>query len=77
MSKQNKKNPENPEKNSYSKPYQNNNIHPSPEPDIELSSCSMYDCTGLIPSAITDESQIESYESMYPYLPPTVNPDVF
>lgn len=36
--------------------------------DMELNACSTCDCTGLIPSAITDEDEIEAYEEIYPYL---------
>ena len=43
--------------------------------DKELNACSAYDCTGLIPSAITDESEIDSYEEIYPYLSPRINQD--
>lgn len=41
--------------------------------DIELNSCSAYDCTGLIPAAVTDESELESYEELYPYLSPQID----
>lgn len=33
-------------------------------------SCSVQDCTGLIPSAPTSQEELESYEDLYPYLPP-------
>ena len=33
-------------------------------------SCSTTDCTGLIPSAPVREGAIESYEAVYPFLPP-------
>lgn len=45
--------------------------YPSIEPELELNSISMYECTGLIPAGITDESQIEEYEKIYPYIAPT------
>lgn len=35
--------------------------------DKSMNACSACDCTGLIPSAITDESEAESYEQLYPY----------
>lgn len=38
--------------------------------DSELNACSAHDCTGLIPSAVTDEGEIEAYEQIYPYLSP-------
>ncbi len=43
--------------------------------DLESTACSAYDCTGLIPNTVTDESQIESYEDLYPFLAPMVIPD--
>lgn len=43
--------------------------------DLEINTCSAYECTGLIPSALTDEQEIEAYEELYPYLSPKVNPD--
>ncbi len=43
--------------------------------DMEFNACSATDCTGLIPSAIVDESQIESYEEIYPYLTPPSRQD--
>ena len=38
--------------------------------DIEQNSCSAYDCTGMIPSAIQNEAQAEAYERLYPYIAP-------
>lgn len=34
-----------------------------------LRASSAQDCTGLIPSGIVDEAEIESYEELYPFLP--------
>lgn len=39
-----------------------------PEYDY-LKPASTQDCTGLIPSGITDEEEIEHYEELYPFLP--------
>ncbi len=39
---------------------------PNP-PDIELNTFSATDCTGLIPSAVDDESEQQSYEELYPF----------
>ena len=39
--------------------------------ESSMIACSVYDCTGLIPSAITDESQAQAYEELYPYRVPT------
>ena len=33
-------------------------------------SCSFQDCTGLIPFTPATEAELESYEDIYPYLPP-------
>lgn len=33
------------------------------------STCSAYDCTGLIPSAVFTEAQEDSYEELYPFIP--------
>lgn len=41
----------------------------------EFNTCSATDCTGLIPSAIVNESQIDAYEEIYPYLSPTAGQD--
>lgn len=39
-----------------------NQIH-----DDSLNTFSAQDCTGLIPSAVKNEGEIESYEEIYPY----------
>lgn len=44
--------------------------------DKNMNACSAYDCTGLIPSAITDESEIEAYEQLYPYRVPTAEESI-
>ena len=44
--------------------------------DKNMNACSAYDCTGLIPSAITDESEVESYEQLYPYRVPTAEESI-
>ncbi len=31
--------------------------------------CSAQDCTGLIPSAPENETELENYEELYPFLP--------
>lgn len=36
-------------------------------PDTELNTISANDCTGLIPAALTDETEQEFYEELYPY----------
>ncbi len=50
--------------NKYGKNYEN-----KPYDDSDLNTISSFDCTGLIPSAVTDLDQIEAYEDLYPYLP--------
>ncbi len=40
-----------------------------------LQSSSIQDCTGLIPRGIMDESEIENYQEVYPFLPKVVRPD--
>lgn len=37
--------------------------------------CSVMDCTGLIPSPPLSDAETESYESLYPYLPPVITPN--
>lgn len=39
------------------------------ETETDLRTCSTTDCTGLIPSAITDEEMLENYQELYPWLP--------
>lgn len=36
--------------------------------DLELNTCSNQDCTGLIPTAVQNEEQADSYEELYPYI---------
>ena len=40
-----------------------------------LKASSVQDCTGLIPRGIEDESEIENYEEIYPFLPKVIRPD--
>ena len=35
----------------------------------DLSSCSMQDCTGLIPAGLDDEAELEAYQELYSFLP--------
>ena len=39
--------------------------------DDYLFSCSYQDCTGLIPSGMHNDWELENYEELYHYLPPT------
>jgi hypothetical protein len=34
--------------------------------------CSTTDCTGLIPSAIQDEAELDSYKDLYPFEPKAI-----
>lgn len=43
-----------------------------PEYDY-LGASSAQDCTGLIPSLPTEKEEIESYEELYPFLPPKID----
>ena len=36
--------------------------------DLELNTYSNQDCTGLIPTAVQNEEQADSYEELYPYI---------
>ena len=38
-----------------------------------LGASSAQDCTGLIPSLPTKKEEIESYEELYPFLPPRIS----
>ena len=49
-----------------------NNYYPDDDDDFELNACSMQDCTGLIPSLVQNEAEVEAYEDIYPYIPPNV-----
>lgn len=42
--------------------------------DYLSNAASSMDCTGLIPAAPTTDAELESYESIYHYLPPKVKP---
>lgn len=39
--------------------------------DDSLWTASATDMTGLIPSGITDDAEVENYENVYPFLTPT------
>lgn len=40
-----------------------------------LKASSAQDCTGLIPSGVKDDSEIENYEEIYSFLPKAIRPD--
>jgi hypothetical protein len=41
--------------------------------DLEFSTCSVYDCTGLIPFIPKNGIDTQSYEKLYPFLPTEEN----
>lgn len=43
-----------------------------PEYDY-LGASSAQDCTGLIPSLPKEKEELESYEELYPFLPPKID----
>lgn len=43
--------------------------------NIELNTCSTYDCTGLIPAGLTSEAEAEAYEELFPYITPPSQPN--
>lgn len=45
-----------------------------PDMNLEFSTCSSYDCTGLIPTERDTDGVVENYEELYPFLPPIVEP---
>lgn len=50
-------------------------INPTMDGDY-LSTAACTDCTGLIPSVTSTEDELESYEELYPYLPPVPPPSI-
>ena len=42
--------------------------------DYLSNAASAHDCTGLIPSGLVDEEQLESYEDVYHFQPPKMSP---
>lgn len=58
-------------KNNYKSNYENDTEY---EYDY-LNSASSQDCTGLIPSGLVDEAELENYEDIYPFLPKAVPED--
>ena len=64
----NKSNKEPKDKKS-SKRFNISNIE-EPDMDMEFSTCSSYDCTGLIPFEVVNQEEYENYDEMYQFLPP-------
>lgn len=63
----NKSNKE-PKNKKSSKRFNVSNIE-EPNMDMEFSTCSSYDCTGLIPSEVVNQEEYENYDEMYQFLP--------
>lgn len=63
----NKSNKE-PKNKKSSKRFNISNIE-EPDMDMEFSTCSSYDCTGLIPSEVVNQEEYENYDEMYQFLP--------
>lgn len=40
----------------------------------DFATCSSYDCTGLIPSAVQGQAEADAYEEIYPYISPAIAP---
>lgn len=63
----NKSNKE-PKKKKSSKRFNISNIE-EPDMDMEFSTCSSYDCTGLTPFEVVNQEEYENYDEMYQFLP--------
>ena len=63
------KNNKEPKKKKSSKRFNISNIE-EPDMDMEFSTCSSYDCTGLIPFEVVNQEEYENYDEMYQFLPP-------
>ena len=63
------KNNKEPKKKKSSKRFNISNIE-EPNMDMEFSTCSSYDCTGLIPFEVVNQEEYENYDEMYQFLPP-------
>ena len=62
------KNNKEPKNKKSSKRFNISNIE-EPDMDMEFSTCSSYDCTGLIPSEVVNQEEYENYDEMYQFLP--------
>lgn len=63
------KNNKEPKNKKSSKRFNISNIE-EPDMDMEFSTCSSYDCTGLIPFEVVNQEEYENYDEMYQFLPP-------
>lgn len=62
------KNNKEPKNKKSNKRFDLSNIE-EPDMDMEFSTCSSYDCTGLIPSEVVNQEEYENYDEMYQFLP--------
>lgn len=63
------KNNKEPKNKKSNKRFNISNIE-EPNMDMEFSTCSSYDCTGLIPFEVDNQEEYENYDEMYQFLPP-------
>ena len=61
------KNNKEPKNKKSSKRFNVSNIE-EPDMNMEFSTCSSYDCTGLIPSEVVNQEEYENYDEMYQFL---------
>lgn len=62
------KNNKEPKNKKSNKRFNLSNIE-EPDMDMKFSTCSSYDCTGLIPSEVVNQEEYENYDEMYQFLP--------
>ena len=62
------KNNKEPKNKKSNKRFNVSNIE-EPNMDMEFSTCSSYDCTGLIPFEVVNQEEYENYDEMYQFLP--------
>ena len=62
------KNNKEPKNKKSSKRFNVSNIE-EPDMNMEFSTCTSYDCTGLIPSEVVNQEEYENYDEMYQFLP--------
>lgn len=65
------------QKTNYAKPtlHEKSNQEIIDSYDYLSNAASAQDCTGLIPSGPTSRAELESYEEVYHYRPPKIDPE--
>ena len=63
------KNNKEPKNKKSNKRFNLSNIE-EPDMNMEFSTSSSYDCTGLIPAEVVTQDEYENYDEMYQFLPP-------